>query len=329
MSAHLEEALLGLVGRFLVGRDGAAAAHLHVGFEERLLAGADLHAEFDAVLLGGRGIGGDELVEPIARAPPPPLGPQIAQDGGDHGQRHEALLTVDDLEQPRIAIARLGQVAAGAVDENDRAEKVVGLLAAGPTAKPRRPENILEQLARFRCGPRVRPLVTGHRKVEGCGEEIRKGQRRCWQTRKHQRFIFCVWPSRHRGRAGKRHFHEGNMTMHRRDSRDLRKGPSQRTQFVRVRSAATRKRRGVARANSAVAHEKRTCARRELGTSDDNGSTIRLQGGAAPGVGGRVSQRRVRRLGGRCARRVYPFVDARADSPARSPSTSAANTISC
>ena len=173
MIAHLEQALLGLVGRFLVGRDGAAAAHLHVGFEERLLAGADLDAEFDAVLLGGRGIGGDELVEPVARAPPPALGAQIAQDGGDHGQRHEALLTVDDLEQARLALARLRQVAAGAVDENDRAEKVVGLLGAGPTAKPRRPENILEQLSCFRCGPRVRPLVTGHRKVEGCGEEIR------------------------------------------------------------------------------------------------------------------------------------------------------------
>ena len=173
MGAHREEPLLGLVGRFLVGRDGAAAARLHVGFEERLLAGADLDAEFDAVLLGGRGIGGDELVEPIARAPPPPLGPQITQDGGDHGQRHEALLTVDDLEQARLAFARLGQVATGTVDENDRAEKVVGLLAAGPAAEPRRPENILEELARFRCGPRVRPLVTGHRKMEGCGEEIR------------------------------------------------------------------------------------------------------------------------------------------------------------
>ena len=47
------------------------------------------------------------------------------------------LLSIDDLEQTGITIARLRQITAGAVDQNDGAEKVVGFLGAGRAANPR------------------------------------------------------------------------------------------------------------------------------------------------------------------------------------------------
>ena len=53
MIAHLQQPLLGLARRLLVGRSGASAAHLHIVFEERLLARTHLDAELHTVLLGG------------------------------------------------------------------------------------------------------------------------------------------------------------------------------------------------------------------------------------------------------------------------------------
>jgi len=76
-------------------------------------------------------------------------------------------LAVDDLEQPRIAIARLRKIAARTIKQQNRAKKVVRLLGPNSTADPGRGEDILEQLSRLRRGPRIRPLVTRHGKVEG------------------------------------------------------------------------------------------------------------------------------------------------------------------
>ena len=171
--ANLEQPRLGLARRILVGRCGASPARLHVSFEERLLAGAHLDAKLDATLLGCRGIGGDQLIEPVARAPPPALGAKIAQNRGDHRQGDKTLLPVDDFEQARLALAHFREVAAGTVDEDDRAEEIVGFLGAGHAAEPGRAENVLEQLPCFSCGPRIRPLVTGHGKMEGWREQMR------------------------------------------------------------------------------------------------------------------------------------------------------------
>ena len=165
--ANLEEAHFGVARGVLVGRCRASPPHLHISFEERLLAGAHLDAKLGAALLGSRGIGGDQLIEPVARPPPPAFGAKIAQDGGDHRQSDQALLPVDDFEQPRLALAHFREIAAGAVDEDDGAEEIVGFLGASDAAEPSRPENVLEQLPCLSRGPRIRPLVTGHGKVEG------------------------------------------------------------------------------------------------------------------------------------------------------------------
>ncbi len=167
MIAHLQQALLSLAHCLVVGNSRAATADLHVVFEEPLLARAHLDAKFDTVLLGCGGVRGNELIEAVAGTPAPALGAEIAQHGSDHRQSHEALLAVDDLEQPRIAIARLRKIAARTVEQQNRAKKVVRLLGPNSTADPGRGEDILEQLSRLRRGPRIRPLVTGHGKVEG------------------------------------------------------------------------------------------------------------------------------------------------------------------
>src|SRR5690242_1431645 len=153
--------------------------------EQVLLAGAQLDAEARPSLFRGRAVGCDELIQTAAAAPPPPLGVEIAQHCGHHGEGYQALLPVDDLKQARLAVARLGQVPARAVEQEYRAQEVVGFRCIR-AEQTRRPEDILEQLPRFLGGPRIRPLITGDRIVEGKREQIGDSQGRCWQTREHR-----------------------------------------------------------------------------------------------------------------------------------------------
>ena len=170
----------------------ARPARLNVILQRDLLPGPQLDAEARALQLGGCAIGGDELVEAVAPAPAPFLGAEIAQHRRHHRQRHEALLPVHDLEKARLAVARLGQIAAGAVKQEDSAQEVVGLRRLG-ACQARRPEDILEELPRFLCGPRERPLITGDRIVEGKREQIGDSQGRCWQSREHRTsFSYCL-----------------------------------------------------------------------------------------------------------------------------------------
>ena len=100
---------------------------------------------------------------------------------------------------------------------------------------------------------------------------------------------------------------------------------SQRTQFARrARNGDTRAARRRARKQRGSRTKKELAHRAASGQAMTTHSTIRLQGRAARGVGGRVSQRRVRRLGGRCARRLSSICRRASRSPAHSPSTSAA-----
>ena len=169
MLAHREQPLLGLArGRRAPAACAAAAARLHVGFEERLLARPQLDAERERLCSLVAAASAATSWSRRLRAPQRQRSvPRSRSTAAIIAKRHKALLPVDDLEQARLALARLRQVAAGAVEQQDRAEEIVGLAAAVRAAKPRRREDILEQLARFLGGPRVRPLVTGNRKVEG------------------------------------------------------------------------------------------------------------------------------------------------------------------
>ena len=107
MLAHREQPLLRLARRVEGWHCGAGPAGLHEAFEKTLLARAQLDAVVHAVQFRGRGIGADQLVEPIARAPAPSFGSsQVAQHGRQNCERHQALLPVDYLEQPRLALAR-------------------------------------------------------------------------------------------------------------------------------------------------------------------------------------------------------------------------------
>ena len=58
---------------------------------------------------------------------PPPVGAEIAQHGRQHRQRDEALLTVDDLEQPRLAFPNARQIATAAVEQQDGPQEIVRL----------------------------------------------------------------------------------------------------------------------------------------------------------------------------------------------------------
>ncbi len=164
--AHRQQPLLGQARR-LEGRQGrAGAARLHVVFEEAPLTCAQLDAKPNAVQSGRGSIGGDQLIEAVAPAPAPSLSSQIAQYGGQNRERHQPLLAIDDLEQARLALAPFRQISAAGLEQKYGTQKIVGLRRRGITANPGSGQHVIEELARLRGGPRVRPLVVGNRKVE-------------------------------------------------------------------------------------------------------------------------------------------------------------------
>ncbi len=165
MLAHGQQALLRQA--LCLGRcGGTGAARLHVVFEEVTLLCTQLDAVSHAVQSRRSRICRNQLIKSVAPAPAPSLGSKIAQHGCQNRERHQPLLSVDDLEQARLALASFWKVAAALVNQDYGAQEVVGLHRRRVASDAGSCQHVVQKLSGLRSGPGVRPLVMGNRKVE-------------------------------------------------------------------------------------------------------------------------------------------------------------------